>query len=251
MAGKKCADIVFLLDASGSMSPCIEAVKINIGKLVAYFKSDTQNAWDVRLDFLAHASWQNRYYLQSFALAGCGLADAIYKPQTVASGSFFTKDVVEFQSSLAQVKTQGDETTLLALDMALDFPWRPAETCHRVVICLSDEAIETGEEVSFQKTQIDNLVKKIHAKRIKFFIVAPQSDAFDTLSMADRCEYEPVDEQSDGLRNTDFAKLMEAIGKSVSVSQTTSSGTNAPQPLYGQDTWSVGSSGSFGVDGSR
>jgi len=91
-------------------------------------------------------------------------------------------------------------------------------------------------------------VKKIHSKRIKLYIVAPQSDAFDTLSMADRCEYEPVDEKSDGLSKTDFAKLMEAIGKSVSVSQNTSSGANAPQPLYGQEKWGAGS-GSFGVDG--
>ena len=248
MAGRKCADIVFLLDASGSMSPCIEAVKKNIGKLLEFFKSDAQNAWDVRLDFLAHSSWEHLYQLQSLSLSGCELAEAIYKAHAAAGNSFFTKDVAEFQSALAQVKTQGDETTLVALDIALDFPWRPAETCHRAVICLSDEAIETGEEVPFQKAQIDNLVKKIHSKRIKLYIVAPQSDAFDTLSMADRCEYEPVDEKSDGLSKTDFAKLMEAIGKSVSVSQNTSSGANAPQPLYGQEKWGAGS-GSFGVDG--
>lgn len=250
MAGRKCADIVFLLDASGSMTPCIEAVKKNIGKLAEYFKSDAQNTWDVRLSFLAHASWQHLYHLQSLSLSGLELVDAVYKPQTMSGSALFTTDVKEFQAALTQVKTQGDETTLVALDIALDFPWRPAEACHRAVICLSDEAIETGEEVPFQIAQIDNLIKKIHSKRIKLYIVAPQSDAFDSLSMADRSEYEPVDEQSDGLRNTDFAKLMEAIGKSVSVSQTTSPGTNAPQPLYGQDKWGAGS-GSFGADGSH
>jgi len=134
MAGRKCADIVFLLDASGSMSPCIEAVKKNIGKLLEFFKSDAQNAWDVRLDFLAHSSWEHLYQLQSLSLSGCELAEAIYKAHAAAGNSFFTKDVAEFQSALAQVKTQGDETTLVALDIALDFPWRPAETCHRAVI---------------------------------------------------------------------------------------------------------------------
>jgi hypothetical protein len=178
------------------------------------------------------------------------LITAIYNAQGGVAGSFFTNDSEKFQKALAQVKTEGDETTLVALDIALDFPWRPAETCHRAIICLSDEPIETGQNVPFQKAQIDNLIKKIHSKRIKLYIVAPQSDAFDTLSMADRCEYEPVAEESDGLRNTDFAKLMEAIGKSVSVSQTNSSGTNTPQPLYGQEKWAAGS-GSFGVDGRR
>lgn len=250
MAGRKCADIVFLLDASGSMTPCIEAVKNNIGKLVEFFKSDGQNVWDIRLEFLAHSSWKHLYHLQSHALSGLDLSEAIYKPQKTSASSFFTNNVAEFQTTLAEVTPQGDETTLVALDMALDLPWRPAETCHRAVICLSDEAIETGENVAFQKAQIDNLVKKIHSKRIKLYIVAPQSDAFDTLSMADRCEYDPVDGQNDGLRTTNFAKLMEAIGKSVSVSQTTAAGATAPQPLYGQDKWGAGS-GTFGVDGNR
>ncbi len=250
MAGRKCADIVFLLDASGSMSPCIEAVKNNIGKLTDFFRADGQSIWDIRLEFLAHASWRDLYHLQSHALNGLALVEAIYKPQQNFASSFFTKDIATFQAALAGVKPQGDETTLVALDCALDLPWRPAETCHRVVICLTDEAVETGESVAFQKEQIANLVKKIHSKRIKLYIVAPQSDAFDTLSMADRCEYEPVDGTDDGLRNTNFPRLMEAIGKSVSVSQTTSTGATAPQPLYGQERW-ISGSGAFGVDGGR
>ena len=250
MAGRKCADLVFLLDASGSMAPCIEAVKNNIGKLVDYFDSDGQTVWDIRLDFLAHATWNNLYHLQTHALTGLELTGAIYKPQTTSSSRFFTKDVTAFQTALAAVTLQGDETTLVALDIALDFPWRPAETCHRAVICLTDEAIETGENVTFQKQQIDNLVRKIHSKRIKLYIIAPQSDAFDSLSMADRCEYEPVDAQNDGLRSINFSKLMEAIGKSVSVSQNTLSGSTEPKPLYGQDLWVAGS-GEFGVDRGR
>lgn len=250
MAGRKCADIVFLLDASGSMSPCLEAVKNNIGKLAEFFKSDGQNVWDIRLEFLAHSSWKNLYHLETHVLEGIELAGAIYKPQTGRTDAFFTKDVAKFQAALARVKPQGDETTLVALDTALDLPWRPAEGCHRAVICLTDEAIETGESVAFQKEQIDNLIKKIHSKRIKLTIIAPQSGAFDTISMADRCEYEPVGGQNDGLRNTNFTKLMEAIGKSVSASQNTASGITAPQPLYGQERWVAGS-GEFGVDGSR
>lgn len=250
MAGRKCADIVFLLDASGSMTPCLEAVKNNIRRLSEFFKSDGQNVWDIRFEFVAHSSWEDLYQLQTHALKGAELAEAVYKPQTGRADSLFTKDVAKFQAALAEVNSQGDETTLVALDTALDLPWRPAESCHRAVICLTDEAIETGEKVSFQKGQIENLIRKIHSKRIKLTILAPQSDAFDMLSMADRCEYEPVGGKSDGLRNTNFSKLMESIGKSVSVSQSTASGATAPLPLYGQDRWVAGS-GRFGVDGSR
>jgi hypothetical protein len=250
MPGKKCADIVFLLDASASMAPCISEVKDNIGRLVDFFRSDNQSTWDVRLEFIAHASCDGLYHIRSHSLVGPKLLDQLYKPQSHSDKSFFTNDVGSFQSALSDVDAQGDETTLVALDIALDVPWRPAEGCHRVVICLSDEAIETGESVSLQKSQLGALVKKIHAKRIKLFIIAPQSAVFDELSMADRCEYEPVDAANSGLRNTNFRKLMEAIGKSVSVSQNTMSGASAPQPLYGQDKWGIGH-GIFGADGSH
>ena len=248
MPGKKCADIVFLLDASGSMTPCIEGVKRNIEKLVGYFHSDTQNTWDVRLGFLAHSSWRHLHNLSSIAISGFPLIEAVYKNRGGNTDAFFTPKIDTFKTALAAVKTEGDETTLVALDVALDFPWRPAESCHRALIVLTDEAIETGEDVEMQKAQLDNLVRKIHRKRIKLFIVAPQSDAFDRLSMADRCEYEVISEQNDGLRKTDFAQLMDAIGKSVSVSQTSGSADDHPEPLYGQDKWGAGS-GTFGTDG--
>jgi hypothetical protein len=250
MAGRKCADIVFLIDASGSMAPCLEAVKNNIGQLSDFFALDRQNVWDIRLEFLAHSSWNGLYRLATHALSGVELVAAVYKPQSARADAFFTKDVVRFQTALAGVTPQGDETTLVALDTALDLPWRPAQSCHRAVICLTDEAIETGERVSFQMGQIDNLINKIHSKRIKLTIIAPQSDAFDMLSMADRCEYEPVGGESDGLRKTNFSRLMAAIGKSVSVSQNSAFGETASMPLYGQDLWVAGS-GEFGVDGSR
>lgn len=250
MPGRQSADIVFLVDSSGSMSPCISAVKDNIGRLVDFFRSDGQNTWDIRLEFVAHASYNNLHRLDSHSLSGPELLDAIYKQSVQSVNRLFTSEVARFQKALAEVAAEGDETTLVALDIALDLPWRPAESCHRVVICLSDEAIETGEDVPLQTSQIDNLVKKIHAKRIKLFIIAPYSAAFDSLAMADRCEYEVVDSTNSGLRSTNFAKLMEAIGKSVSVSQAASHGATEPQPLYGQDKWGSGE-GRFGVDGSR
>jgi hypothetical protein len=245
---------VFLLDASGSMTPCVEGVKQNIAKLADFFKSDSQTAWDVRLGFLAHSSWRGLHSLAAIGTSGMPLIEALYKSggangQPSPEG-FFTNGIAAFEEALARIKTDGDESTLVALDVALDFPWRPAEQCHRTVIVLTDEAIETGEDVPMQKAQLGNLVKKIHRKRVKLFIFAPRSDAFVALSVADRCEYEVLGEQNDGLRNTDFAKLMDAIGKSVSSSQSSGSADDRPEPLYGQDHWGTGS-GSFGADGNH
>jgi len=64
--------------------------------------------------------------------------------------------------------------------------------------------------------------------------------------MANGCEYEVLADAHDGMRNVDFEKLMEVVGKSVFISQSTLPGSNEPQPLFGQETWSVTDDGAVG-----
>ena len=51
---KGVADVVFCLDASDSMKPCIDGVRTHIGSFLDGLKSDQQRARDVRFDFVAH-----------------------------------------------------------------------------------------------------------------------------------------------------------------------------------------------------
>ena len=243
MAGRNCADIVFCIDASGSMKPCIDAVRNNIEKLLEGLKSDVQTNWDVRFDFLAfHDSVEGWHSLQSVAAQQVELVDAIYKGGN--NGSFFTKDLSLFKSRLQQIVVKGEEEQLLALDIAMDFPWRPSDGCHRVVVLLTDEPVETGIFVDEQKKRIDALIQKVMDKRIKLFIVAPESDGFYRLASADRCEYDDNGSEQGGLSNVDFSKMLTAIGKSVSVSQFYDGASSTPKPLFDQMEW-VASSGTI------
>ncbi len=241
MPGKNCADIVFCIDASGSMQPAIDALRANITDLLEGLTAGGEQgySWDIRFDFLAFKANKQRVYTHASVRAwGNQLTRALYvEPQP---SLFFTRDVEEFRNGLARIKAEDEEEQLLSLDFAMDYPWRPSNDCHRVVVLLTDEAVETGLEVQEQLSSIPALVEKIMAKRIKLFIVAPESAGFFELSEADRCEYDVLGATNvNGLRNVNFSKMLSAIGKSVSISQNYDGGVTTPMPNFGQEKWTV------------
>ncbi len=227
------------------MRPCFDAVRKNIGSLIAGLKSDGQSNWDIRFDFVSYSASEgddghNIYGMRSLRTNGLKLVEGLYNQQRAAD-CFFTTDVEEFRRGLGELKAGGDEASFVALDTALDFPWRESNTAHRVLILLTDEALETGVGVSEQTELIPALIEKIHRLRVMLHLVGPTSIAFDQLSAADKSEYTVVDEAQHGLANVDFAQTLSAIGKSISAStlQTLPGSRAARRALFGQDSWSA------------
>ena len=244
MSTKGIADVVFCLDASSSMSPCIDGVRGHIGDFLAGIKSNTQLSWDLRLDFVAYSA-TDRHLSEARRKADVpqvvhrsvfhdDLVGPLYLGQ---QGRFFTQDTGEFQRALDRVPPDGNEATLIALDFALDFPWRDGRTCHRAVILLTDEPFEGGAYREIQKAKVQALIKKIQQLKVMLFLIAPDSPVYNHLAMVDRSEYEVVD-GGDGLESVDFGAALSYIGKSLSVSllQGTTEAT-ARRALFGQDHW--------------
>lgn len=253
MAGRATADIVFCIDASESMRPVFDAVRDNVVKLVAGLQEDGQRAWDVRFDFLAYHLGMGDgnmtvFCFDSVFLTGENLVDEIYharqKPNG-GSGRFFTSDLDTLKRRLGEVKCIGDEASAVALDIAADFPFRDPAACHRVIILLTDEPIETGGVVAESESKIMDLARKVQAKGIQLFMVTPPSAAFDELSQIDKCEWTVADECGRGLSSIDFTKLLQAIGKSVSVSQVAAGAETAPRPLFGEADWESATADDF------
>lgn len=239
MAGKCCADIVFCIDASGSMEPCLRGVCENVGRLLEGLRSGQQGQgyWDVRFDFLTFqdsSEGVSRYHTTGIP-GSVGVIRGLYTEPTPSD--FFTRDLEQFRQSLASVSPNGEECHLMALDIALDFPWRPSEECHRVVILLSDEPVETGVLVDMQLPVSPKLIEKIMKKKVTLFIAAPESAAFYELAAVDRCVYKDLESVGDGLEKLDFSDILESIGKSVSVSQFYGGGAEGVLPLFGQSEW--------------
>ena len=240
MSTKGVADVVFCLDASASMRPCIDGVRAHVADFVVGLKSNPQITWDLRFDFVAHSAGTRQ---DGVAFYQRSLFNPVLIPALYGGGSqaarFFTADVEEFRRGLQEVNVMGDEASLIALDSCLDFPWRDATACHRAVIFMTDEKFETGVICDEQRAQLPALQKKIQSLKVMLFIVAPESAAYNELAAVDRSEYETVGRQNTGLADVNFREVLAYIGKSVSVS--TLQGTKAEpvtRGLFGQASWS-------------
>lgn len=245
MSTKGVADIVFCLDASDSMTPCFQGVSEHIVDFVAALQSGgpNQGTWDLRLDFVAHQASKTGqgsvlYPMSSVRRAGCEVIDDLYAPQP-DSRNFFTSSLDEFREALRGVETKGDEDPLLALDVALDFPWRDAKACHRVVVLMTDEPVGGGLGKG-RTGRIPDLIQKIQALRVMVFLVTPSCPSFEKLSEVDRCEHYVVG-QGGGLADVDFKDILSYIGKSVSVSTGQGEAKRADRALFGQDRFVSGS----------
>jgi hypothetical protein len=132
----------------------------------------------------------------------------------------------------------GDEAMLVALDMALDFPWRPQAGCHRVVVVLTDEPLEDNAMWPAQRAKLDAVIDKVQKLGVKLFLVGPPSPGLETLAEADKCLFQKVGQTHDGLGTLDFNKVLGQIGKSVSVSQLQGRPEGrTKRALFGQDQW--------------
>ncbi len=243
MAGRQTADIVFCMDASSSMEPAFDGVRNHVMALSDALKGDANAAWDVRYEFLAYSTRAKGTYctLQTVNLDTRAVLDSVYRSGTNASSGagLFTNDVEKFKASLSAVTCKGNEAPALALDVAADFPFRPASSCHRVIVLMTDEPMENGTNVPEIRERLEQLALKIQDRKIALYLITPASNMFDLLSQVDRCEWTMVDDgDGRGLAGTDFNKLLGGIGKSVSVSSMQSIDKPiVPAPLYNEPNW--------------
>ncbi len=240
MTGRKMADVVFCIDASSSMAPCFQKVAQHLGAFMSGLHSDPQTHWNVRLDLVAHAATVSGPRGESFSFSvttvqtrNTKTLDAVYRSD---GSKLFTIDIEAFRRTLGTVVVRGDETPLVALDVALDFPWRSEAECHRVVVFLTDEPLETSLTPQRFTPRVPELIRKLMEQRVLLFLTTPDSAGYEELATADRCEWE-VTGQGNGLANVDFKKLLQAIGKSISLSAARQAPQSKAAALFGQDRW--------------
>ena len=231
-------ELVFVLDASESMRPCFEELANNLQQVVNPLQS---LGLKVRLGFLAMRVGKS-------AVGGGVFHTASIKGQNVfasiVSGDpgLFTEDNVVFSSKMRALELGGDEHQLLALDLALDFPFGPMASTRRVVAMFSDETIEDGFPPPGVET-IPAIVAKIMARRVLFFAALPSSPALEQLGSTDGAQIEPVQEGA-GLANVNFGKLLGQMAKSISCTSFQAGTENYQKGLFGQYEWGT-SEGDF------
>lgn len=237
MSTRGTADVVFVIDASGSMEPCINALKANIALFASSVHGPNAGSFDLRLEFVALKVDSNAGIYSALASRTGNAIDAIYSAASQRHAGLLWSGPEEFRSGLDRIRVGADEDNLMALDMALDLPWRQASGCHRVVVLLTDEPPETGAMPQARRARVADLISKINDLRVKLFIVAPYSETLAELQAADGADYLQIQDADvgKGLASVDFRKVMGAIAKSISVASLQTMPKPVNRALFGQD----------------
>lgn len=208
---KGVADVVFVVDVSGSMSPVIEAVKSHINTFVESIRTNSQSPIDLRLGLVAHeTSGGDRRGVTAYP---------------------FTNDVPQFQGNLASCDrdSAGDEFGLPALDRALDFDWRPVS--RRFVISFTDEPVAGGSDVEFQLSKLQQLTEKFVALRVSGYVIGPDCPHYDNVCAGPRMVRMKVGQAE--LATYDFGSFLQSLGKTVSSTPNQEAPTDSMTNLYG------------------
>ena len=231
-------EIVFAIDTSESMRPCIEGLSKNIDRLIQPFQGYNFN---VRFGLLGYSVGKNDsggFLISTVTLDGD--LTSIYEN----SKKLFTDNPKEFSQKIKELQLAGDENHLIALDCAFDFPFGPVNNTRRVVCLFSDEKIEDGAiKADLAEQIIEKLMEKATARKILLFMALPESPLLQLLGQIRYAEIQKVN-GGDGLASLNFSSLLESMGKSISISSIQGQEKEYERAIHGQDKWGT-SNGSF------
>lgn len=196
---KGVADVVFLIDVSGSMSPIIDALRKNIEAFVDSLSSgDANNAAPVR-------DWRGKVvgYRDIEAAGPEGLEWLEDHP--------FVRDTVALKAQLAALRAQGGgdepESLLDALYKIATMEaspkgtqsedankWRYRSEAARVVVVFTDASFKETMSIAEAKGgALQDVANVIMANRIILSLFAPNFEGYDRLSQIDKSEWEVVE----------------------------------------------------------
>lgn len=190
---KGVADIVFLLDATGSMGPCINAVKQNIKTFVQTFTSPNPNGAAIVKDWRAKVM---------------GYRDLDYTDHPAIVDNPFTSDAAELEQQLDKLNADGGgdepESLLEALYMLANMPsstaseglrpdaWRPVNSGRRFVIVFTDAPFKEPLRLPKDAT-LDTVIVSLMTAKIVLHMFAPATlSRFGTLEEVDKALWHKV-----------------------------------------------------------
>lgn len=220
------ADIVFLIDATGSMAPCIDALKQNIGHFI---------------DSLTTTNQGNQSPVKDWRGKAMGYRD-FEEDATPLVDNPFVRDPATLKAQLAGLQPEGGGDTPESLLDALyavstmgqtgkeeaedERKWRYRSSAARIVIVFTDAPYK--EKMVIQGATggtFEDVKNKCHEHRIILSLFAPDLPCYDTLSAIQKSEYEPISGPNflEGMKaltgdQKNFQNTLAQLAKSVSKS---------------------------------
>lgn len=196
---KGVADLVFVVDVSGSMSTCIDALRTNIEAFIdSLSRGDGNSAAPVR-------DWRGKVigFRDIESAESEGLPWIVENP--------FVRDVGALKAQLGALKAEGGgdepESLLDTLFKVASMPaipkgsqaedpekWRYRSDAARVVIVFTDASFKETMSIPEAKGgSLQDVANVIMANRIILSLFAPNLEGYDRLSQIDKSEWEVVE----------------------------------------------------------
>ncbi len=206
---KGIADLVFCVDCTGSMAPCIDGLKSELHRFISELEAPPEQG-------LLPVNWQMRVL---------GFRDLNQDATPwVNANSPMVATPAEARAQIEALTADGGgdepESTLDALwTAAATTPWR--KPCNRIVILFTDAtALPTmhpdtvssgaaGNDVSAVAQALAEAGCRVHAW-------APACPVWDQLKNLPKVIFTPLATGGDGLGSVDFRELMESLRRTVS-----------------------------------
>lgn len=193
------ADIVFLVDVTGSMEPCIDALRRNIEAFIdSLSQGDPNNAAPVK-------DWRGKVV----GYRDIEAAEAEGLPWIVDNEFVRDASALKAQLSTLQANGGGDEPESLldALYKVASMEavpkgsqtedpakWRYRSDAARVVIVFTDASFKETMSIAEAKGgSLQDVANLIMANRIILSLFAPNFEGYDRLSQIDKSEWEVVE----------------------------------------------------------
>jgi hypothetical protein len=187
-------DIVFLLDITGSMQPCIDAVKDSIGDFISTMSSPEAN---------------NESPISDWRIKVCGYRDHEHNPDNWFVDKPFVRDLAAVHAHLGAPDMNADgggdepESLLDALMMVTrmeasgiqedEHPskWRDRGRATRIVIFFTDATFKTPMTLpDVAGGTVDDVINAIMGSRVILCGFVPGWEGYYELASADRAEFD-------------------------------------------------------------
>lgn len=188
-------DIVFLIDCTGSMQPCIDSLRENISKFIDYLTvGDANNQMPVR-------DWRGRVI---------GYRDVPADGANWYVDNPFVRDANQLKSQLSGLTATGGgdepESLLDALYKVANFgqtekgaeenprQWRYRSGAGRVVVVFTDATYHPTLSIPEARGgKLDDIKHACHTHRIILSIFAPDMECYNLLAAIDKSEYNAIE----------------------------------------------------------
>ncbi|HYF57376.1 MAG TPA: vWA domain-containing protein [Burkholderiaceae bacterium] len=196
---KGVADLVFVVDVTGSMAPCIDALRTNIEAFIdSLNRGDANNAAPIK-------DWRGKVV----GYRDLGTASAEGLPWMVDNP--FVRDAAALKAQLGALQAMGGgdepESLLDVLYKVATMPatpkgaqteepdkWRYRSDAARVVVVFTDASFKETLEIPEAKGgSLQDVANAVMANRIILSLFAPNFEGYDRLSQIDKSEWEVVE----------------------------------------------------------